>query len=155
MGRGLYRCNYARKPPELPLSVQSGETVDRRYRNTVTWLYYLMHEFAQYGQVKQLPERAVSELCARQRDKKLKGLLVVESKKAFKARSKDGRSPDVADACVQILGMLRHRFGFVPGHNTYSASGVDEDDMDWSGDMSLLAREVNSIDGLDGPGRYA
>lgn len=156
MGRGLYRCNYSRKPPELPLSVQAGETVDRRYRNTVTWLYYLMHEFAQYGQVKQLPARAVDELCARQRDRKLKGLLVIESKKAFKARRKDGRSPDVADACVQVLGMLRHRFGFVPGHNSYSAGGaMEDDDPGVEGDMSALARETNSLDGLEGPGRYA
>jgi hypothetical protein len=157
-GRGLYRCNYSKKPPAVPSSVNPIDTIDKRYRNTVTWLYYNMHELAQYGQIKGLPDRAVDELCSRQLDRKLKGLLVIETKPAFKKRMKDGRSPDAADACVMLAGMVRHRFGFVPGSNSFVPSGSSyEDDFDPGepGGLTDLAREYNSMECLESEGRYS
>ena len=155
MGRGVYRCNYSKKPPDLPMSVNATATVDTRYRNTVTWLYYNFHEFAQYGQIKGLPKRAEEELCTRQLDKKLKGLLILETKTAYKKRMKDGTSPDAADACVMLAGMIRHRYGFVPGSNSYNASGEPIDESDWFPDgMAGLAREMNGMNDMDSGGRY-
>ena len=155
MGRGVYRCNYAAKPPPLPASVNADDTVDRRYRNTVTWLYYNVHEFAQYGQIKGLPDKAVAELCSRQLDKKLKGLLIVETKKAFKKRTKDARSPDTADACAMLAGMVRHRFGLLPGSNSWNGVGMyDEDDSAEPDDLAALAREFNGMESLESGGRY-
>lgn len=154
--RGLYRCNYAKKPPELPLNANAQETVDKRYKNTITWLYYTMHDFAQYGQIKSLPERAVKELCARQLDKKLKGLLTIETKRSFKKRMRDGKSPDSADACVQIVGMLRDRFGFLPGTNSFSGSPVQGDSNDpwYDSPMQDLAKEYGELDNFAAEGRY-
>lgn len=156
LGRGLYRCNYAAKPPPIPASVNPSDTIDRRYRNSVTWMYYNLHEFAQYGQIKGLPAKAVDELCSRQLDKKLKGLLVVETKKAFKKRTKDGKSPDTADACAMLAAMVRHRFGLLPGSDSWGGAGL------WSEDgelcppdgMAALAAEYNGMDAIDGAGRY-
>ena len=155
LGRGLYRCNYSLKPPQIPMSVNSSGTVDKRYRNTVTWLYYNLHEFAQYGQIKGLPDRAVSELCSRQLDKRLKGLMIVETKKSFKKRTKDNRSPDTSDACAMLAGMVRHRFGFVPGSNAWAGPGLYEEDDGVSVDpLAGLAREYNSLDDIGSAGRY-
>ena len=155
MGRGAYRCNYAARPPDLPMSVNSADTVDTRYRNTITWLMYNMHEFAQYGQVKQLPPKAVDERCSRQLDKKLKGLLVVESKKQYKKRSREGKSPDTSDACVMLAGMVRHRFGLVPGTNAWTGPSFYSEGPDSPDDpLGALAMEYNQLDSLDCEGRY-
>jgi hypothetical protein len=156
MGRGLYRCNYAAKPPPIPASANPSDTIDRRYRNSVTWMYYNLHEFAQYGQIKGLPAKAVDELCSRQLDKKLKGLLVVETKKAFKKRTKDGKSPDTADACAMLAAMVRHRFGLRPGSDSWSGAGLwsEDDDLRPPDGMAALAAEYNGMDAIDGAGRY-
>ena len=155
MGRGVYRCNYSLRPPDLPMSVNAGETVDKKYRNTITWLMYNMHEFAQYGQVKQLPAKALDELCSRQLDRKLKGLLLVETKAQFKKRNKDGRSPDTSDACVMLAGMVRHRFGLVPGTNAWRGPGLWEEEAERGEDpMAALAREYNGMESLESSGRY-
>lgn len=156
MGRGVYRCNYAAKPPPLPMSVNHDDTVDRKYRNTITWLLYNVHEFAQYGQIKGLPEAAIDELCSRQLDKRLKGLLIVETKKMFKKRTKNGKSPDTSDACAMLAGMVRHRFGLVPGSSAWSGPGFPSCDGDVEEESALGAISgYNDMDLLESPGRYS
>lgn len=154
--QGLYRCNYSLKPPQIPMSVNPQDSVDKRYRNTVTWMYYLINEYGKYGQIKGLSSRAADEFCSRQLDKKLKGLLIIETKKAFKRRNKDGRSPDVADCDAMIAGMARHRFGFIPGTNSWSGPGLPKDEWydEEANPMAGLAKEYNNMNSLDSAGRY-
>ena len=153
-GQGLYRCNYSLKPPELPASVNPDDTIDKKYRNTVTWMYYLVNEFSQYGQIKGLPQKAVEEFCSRRLDKRLKGMLIVETKKMYKKRHKDGKSPDTADACAMLVGMVRHRFGLVPGTNTWIGPDV-EPSADSDDGLAGLSSEYNNLDSLSGSGRYS
>jgi len=155
-GRGVYRCNYAAKPPSLQATIDGATTVDKRYRNTITWLLYNFHEYAQFGQIRSLPQKAADELCRRQLDRRLKGLLIAETKTAYKKRMRDGRSPDTGDACVMGAGMLRDRFRLIPGENAWSGPGFysEDDALPDDDSMGALAREFNSMEQLESRGRY-
>lgn len=123
MGPGLYRCNFAMKPPDLPVSVANATSASKKYRNVVTWLYYTVQEFAQRGQIKGLPVEAAKQFCLRRVSEKMLPL-ELEPKKKMKQRL-GGRSPDEADACAILIGMARERFGFVPGATEWSPNGAN------------------------------
>lgn len=157
MGRGIYRCNYNARPPRVALPDGTGRVAPDKYRNTVTYMYYLVNEFAQYGQIRGLPEKAVEEFVERRLDVRLKGTLVIESKKDFKARMRNGESPDTSDACAQLVGMVRDRFGLVPGGDRWSMDGGydgrwEYEDECFRRQSAARMAEINNLD-LD-PRRY-
>lgn len=147
-GPGLLRFNYQAKPPELPISIANGQTADKKYKNVITWLHYLVHEYSQYGQIRGLPERAVAELCERCLDPKCKGLLAVESKGEYKKRTK-GRSPDTGDVVVMLAGVARQVLGFQPGATEWYPQGaiLPNADVFAMDDYSVdIFRRTNNID---------
>lgn len=151
LGRGLYRCNYTARPPKVPIGTDITATADKKYRNTVTFLYYSVNEFGQFGQIRGLPLQAVTEFCARRLDPRLKGTLTVESKAQYKARMKDGESPDTADCCAMLVGMIRDRFGLAPGSDQWGMEFFG-DDLPGAFEPPDL-RAINNLECLDG--RYS
>jgi hypothetical protein len=113
----LYRCNFSTKPPELSVSSTNLDLASKKYRNTVTWLYYLIQEYGLHGQIKGLPKDAAEEFCKRRVSSKQQPH-ALEGKKDAKKHL--GRSPDTGDACAIIAGLCRERLGVVPGGNAMS-----------------------------------
>lgn len=148
LGRGLYRCNYSARPPKVQIGTAPEATADKKYRNTVTFLYYSVNEFGQFGQIRGLPAQAVEEFCGRRLDERLKGTLTVETKTQYKARMKDGESPDTADCCAMLVGMVRDRFGFQPGSDHW---GMEFFGDDYPGAFNPPdMRAINNLECLDG-----
>jgi hypothetical protein len=136
LGLGVYRCNFSRKPPELAVSMSNPAPASERYRDTVSWMYYLMGEYAQRAQIRGLPEEAANQLCRRRVKAKLRPLQI-ESKDDMKKRI-HGRSPDAADACVIVAALARERLGVMPGAAEWAPMGVTPTaaegiSMDWLG----------------------
>lgn len=146
---GLLRFNYQKRPPEVPVSSLASDDASTRYRNTVTWMYYTVRDYGQYGQLRGLSDKAAQEFCGRRLSDKLKGLLELESKKEFKKRNKDGRSPDTADMMAQIVGLVRLRLGLLPGAKDWlpPMTGFYTKSVD-----NFL--EINNISLISNAGRY-
>jgi len=117
--RGIWRCSFAKKASDLPVSVHNPTPCREYYKNVVTELWYSMQQFGQFEQIAQLPQQAAKEFGMRRvlprRPRQL------ESKKDMRKRL--GHSPDTADACALVLGVARHVHGFTPGATMYGPSG--------------------------------
>lgn len=148
LGRGLYRCNYNSRPPKVQTGQAVDATADKKYRNFISFAYYCVAEFAQFGQIRGLPKQAVDEFCSRRLDQKLKGTLTIETKKQYKARMKDGESPDTSDCCAMLVAMIRDRFGLAPGSDAWGLQwfGADETPNSEPADV----RDINNLELLSG-----
>lgn len=111
-GVGLYRCNFGSKPPDVPVSVVSSTSAQEKYRDMVTWMYFLVSEFGQFGQIRGLDDEAARQFCLRRVREKQKPLQL-ETKYDAKKRTK--RSPDDADACAIVAAVARMVLGVAPG----------------------------------------
>ena len=120
-GTGVYRCNFGARAPELAVSVANDAPAHTRYRNMVTWMYFLLYEYGQRRQIRGLPDDAAQQFCMRRVLPKHKPL-TLESKSDFKSRI-HGRSPDEADACAICAGLARDRLGFIPGTSEWTPGG--------------------------------
>lgn len=117
-GVGLQRFNFSAKPPQLPVSVVNYALCSDKYRNVTTWLHYTLAEYARFGQIRQLPDKAAEQLCKRRVLPKQKPLQI-EGKTDVKKRTR-GASPDEADAVVLVAGLVRVRLAMSPGSTELS-----------------------------------
>jgi len=122
MGRGVYRCNFSTKPPDLSVSSANSDSSVLRYRNRVTWMYFLALEYGQQMQIRGLSDIVASQLCTRRILPK-SSPFQLESKSDYKKRT-HSQSPDEADASMIILGLVRERLGLMPGTTEWNPSGV-------------------------------
>lgn len=119
---GVYRVNFAARPPDVAISSVNPLSSREKYKNMVTWLYYSVLEFAQRGQIKGLFEEACDQFCSRRLGEKQKPL-TLESKKDYKKRL-NASSPDEADACAIAVGLARERLGMMPGASEFFPQGM-------------------------------
>lgn len=138
---GVYRCNFAERPPEIPVSAVNPQPASQRYKNVVTWLYYNILELGQRGQIRGLFEDAADQFCKRRLGEKQKPLML-ETKKDYKKRLHEG-SPDDADACAILAGLARERLGLVPGASEFFPNGVAFDHAEI--DNSMFMMKVNNL----------
>lgn len=146
LGIGLYRCNFAAKPPDLAVSVANTALASKHYRNVVTWLYYTVKEYGEFGQIKGLPVKAAEEFCRRRLGTKLPRQL--ESKADMKKRIR--RSPDTGDACAILVGLVRERLGVAPGASQFTPGGGRPPGTDV---FNSFSDRYNNLD-LDQSNRY-
>ena len=121
-GVGLQRFNFSANPPDLPVSTVNFESAAKRYKNTVTWLWFTLAEYGRFGQIRALPAPAQQQFCQRRMLPKLRPSCL-ESKKDLKKRTA-GASPDEGDACALVAGLARLRLGMMPGATELSAGPV-------------------------------
>jgi hypothetical protein len=119
---GVYRVNFATRPPDVSISSVNPLSSREKYKNMVTWLYYSVLEFAQRGQIKGLFDEACDQFCSRRLGEKQKPL-TLETKKDYKKRL-NASSPDEADACAIAVGLARERLGMMPGASELFPQGM-------------------------------
>lgn len=117
----VFRVNFARKASELPVSSKNPVPANELYQNKITEYYFALVEYAQYGQIKGLPQEAAKQFCARR---------IVEKKRPFRLESKQDakgrlqRSPDQADACAILVGLCREKLGVLAGESKLNPMGA-------------------------------
>ena len=136
------RFNYGSKPPDLPVSVVNETSASKKYKNVVTWLYYIVREYAERGQIRGLPTEAMRQMTLRRVSAKL-GVQAIESKREHKKRLK-GRSPDEGDAAAMCAGVARLVLGLAPGAAEWSPEGESAPDM-WTGINEDFASRINNL----------
>lgn len=138
---GVYRVNFAGKPPDVAISAVNPLSSRDKYKNMVTWLYYSVLEFAQRGQVRGLFDEACDQFCNRRLGEKQKPL-TLESKKDYKRRLNVG-SPDEADACAIAVGLARERLGLMPGSSELFPQGLAFPMAEYNN--TLLMKKLNNL----------
>jgi hypothetical protein len=139
---GVYRVNFAARAPDIAVSMTNPQLASERYKNRVTWLYYLIQELAQRGQIRGLPENAVEQFCLRRLGAKQKPL-TLESKREYKKRT-SSTSPDEADACALMAGLARERLGLMPGSSELFPGGMVFPSHSEQVDLSFV-RKINNL----------
>lgn len=119
-GSRVFRVNFGSKASELPVSMANQNPAKTVYQNRITEYYFALVEYAQRQQIRGLPADAAAEFCQRRlaEGKRPKRL---ETKKEAKKRIK--RSPDHADACAVLIGVVREKIGLVPGASETNPNG--------------------------------
>lgn len=108
LGEQPILCNFAASATPVPASSGSRKTAPARFRNLVTEIWYRVAALGRQGRLRQLPEVAAKQFCAR-RFRRGVTPLALESKKEY-AKRNGGRSPDEADAlalCVYAAERIR------------------------------------------------
>lgn len=146
LGNTLYRVGFGSKPPDIAVSVANAELASHRFRDVATWMYYTLVEYAQYGQIKGMPNEALKQICGR-RIKPGSRPLKLETKADYKKRV-HGKSPDEGDACVILAALLRERLGVAPGSTELVPQGVTVP-ISNDADRSYIDA-VNDIDNYSG-----
>lgn len=109
-----YKINeveFGGSPSDLPTNQADPRPAKEKYDRRVTELWYESREFANAGQIQGLDDDTAQELCSRLYDLK-SNKISVETKKEMKVRF--GRSPDLADAFVVMVELVRRKGG-IPG----------------------------------------
>lgn len=117
----VFRVNFARKASDMPVSTRNDAPAKELYKNKITEYYFAMVEYAQFGQIKGLPQDAARQFCARRIVEK-KRPFMLESKKDAKTRMQ--RSPDHADACAILVGLCREKLGVLAGESKAMPGGA-------------------------------
>lgn len=136
----IVRVNFSGAATERIASAD-GKTADQLYVNRVSELWYIGREFVKYGQIKGLHRDTARELKARLFDD-VKGAdgvrMVVESKKDMKARLLF--SPDLGDAAMILVDLVREVFGAVPGDTSVTSNTAT-----WQKQWRDRARQLSEL----------
>ena len=109
---GIYRVNFNGRASDNPVSSQDySRPAKEAYINRVTELWHAFTVFANAGMIKNLDDGAIKEFIARKSLYKNKRRQA-EPKKEMKPRV--GYSPDIADAIVTGLALIKERMGVYP-----------------------------------------
>jgi hypothetical protein len=116
LGVAVFRCNFAEKASDKPITTLSGDPASMRCKNMVTEAWMILAEFVRHGQVRGLSVDDVRQLTQRlfRRGEAAATARALETKREFKKRT-GMASPDEADAASMIALLARDRFGFTPG----------------------------------------
>ena len=102
---GFKRIEFGGSPSDNSVSASDGRTGKNAYANRVTELWFDAKRYVQAGQVFGVDEDLVNELCAREYEMEGKRYRI---EKKEKTRKRLGVSPDVADAFVVGVQILRN-----------------------------------------------
>jgi hypothetical protein len=108
---GVHRVNFASRPYDGMVSIDTPRNCEREYVNMVSCLYFQFVEYAKHGHIHGVAREAITEICRRNMEDGFPRR--VEPKKAYKKRF--NKSPDDADAAVLCSYALRVIYGIVPG----------------------------------------
>jgi len=110
---------------DRPFSEVNRKPASDQVTNRVTEIWYAGVEFLRNGQLRGIPPELARQLCERRlRTRKLGDLkLEAESKQDMKGRI--GRSPDMADAAMILVDLVRERFGGSPGKTSSRVARKD------------------------------
>lgn len=108
LGTGAMNVNFSSKASDKPVSKNDPRPGNKRFRNMVSELWYVVKEFVRSGQVKGLQPDIVTEMVARTYEE-TGGVVRVESKDDMKLRTK--KSPDIADSFFLAFHMARMKHG--------------------------------------------
>lgn len=93
---------------------------NERFTNRATEVWYGAHPFLPTGQLRGLTNELIGEICLRRPDgKDITRLKKVESKRVF--RSREQKSPDMADSFLTGIEHLKTRFNFRPAEGKVAA----------------------------------
>lgn len=107
----VHRVEFGGSPSNLPVSDEDSRPCNEAYDRKVTELWFSMRKWVVEERVGGLDMETLQEFCARMFDD-TKRKIAVESKTVMKQRT--GKSPDLADAAVVLLDLVRKTAVFEP-----------------------------------------
>lgn len=118
--RGWLAVDFGGAASDLPVSYQENLLNEKKepkkarelFANRVTELWYVYRHFVETNQIRGMHVDHISQMCRREK-KDRAGRIMLESKRDMKARIH--QSPDIADAGVLSLALVRERFGAIAG----------------------------------------
>lgn len=106
----VFRTYFGNSAPEIENAVDDDRKCKKVYYNTVAYLWFMMYHFGRFNQIRGLGMDDCKEFCQR--------VVVKHNPEQLEAKEDmEGRSPDIADSRAVGLGMLRGRFGWMPGRD--------------------------------------
>lgn len=112
----VVRVMFGGKASSTPVSATTRKPAYEKYTNRVTEIWYSIKEFMRGGQIKGIGPDLAAELIERKVTSTKHGakgedlMMTVESKEKMKKRI--AKSPDIADAALGLLDILRSKFRF-------------------------------------------
>lgn len=100
----VHRVEFGGSPSTIPVSDEDGRPCNEAYDRKVTELWFSMRKWAVEERLGGMDIETLQEFCARMFDDS-KRKISVESKTVMKQRT--GKSPDLADAAVVLLDLVR------------------------------------------------
>lgn len=105
-GAGFHQVEFGGRASDMPVSDVNPRPCHQEYGNRVTELWYAFRSILMLNRVRGLDADTALEFCKRQF--RVESKIWVESKRDMKARP-GGRSPDLADAVVTVLDLVKRR----------------------------------------------
>ncbi len=112
--REVTRINFGGAPSKMPISAHDKTPACDKYKNRVTEIWCVIRNYMRTEQIRGIGRDLAVELTARQMIHKKSGLDLkaqVETKEKMKSRT-GGVSPDIADAALGLLDLVRMKFRF-------------------------------------------
>lgn len=122
-GYGFHRTHFASRPSDLPAGQNDLRPCSEVYFDKVTELWYSMRNIVTSFQLKGLDAETAVEFCSRRYTSE--GKTWVESKVDMKKRP-GAKSPDLADAAVVLLDVVRNKGG-IRDQQSRARSNADRD----------------------------
>lgn len=110
----VIRVNFGGAPSDLQVSAHEKTLASDKYKNRVTEIWACIREYIRCGQIKGIKPDLGVELTARRMVSKKSGIDLksqVEPKEKMKMRT-NGVSPDIADAALGCLTIVRQKYRF-------------------------------------------
>lgn len=107
----VHRVEFGGSPSTIPVSDEDSRPCNEAYDRKVTELWFSMRKWAVEERLGGMDIETLQEFCARMFDDS-KRKISVESKTVMKQRT--GKSPDLADAAVVLLDLVRKTASFEP-----------------------------------------
>ncbi len=122
-GTGSLDVVFNASPTDKPVSALDKTPANERYTDLMTEMWMFLKELLMSGQLKNLPENIIEQLCARRygegsgRDKK--GRIILEENRKTKKRF--GKGTDEANALAVCAHVAKMHYGLVPDAKPASA----------------------------------
>lgn len=111
--RQVTRTNFGGAATKTPVSAHDKTLACDKYKNRVTEIWCSVREFIRGGQIRGIGPDLGVELTARKMVHRKSGAgLKAEAESKEVMRGRTGKSPDIADAALGILDLLRTKFKF-------------------------------------------
>lgn len=107
----VHRVEFGGSPSTIPVSDEDSRPCNEAYDRKVTELWFSMRKWVVEERVGGMDIETLQEFCSRMFDDS-KRKISVESKTVMKQRT--GKSPDLADAAVVLLDLVRKTASFEP-----------------------------------------
>lgn len=115
-GSGYLGVVFNGAPTDRPVSALDPTPANEKYTDLMTEMWMFLKELLMSGQLKNLPEPVIEELCVRRYGEKSgtdkKGRIVLEETRKMKKRL--GRSPDVSNALAICAHVAKMHYGLRP-----------------------------------------